>query len=114
VTMHRPTCQRTRGGEEVTRLQRLIKLVREEQDVVRQSKTPENVEALCRHQDRLLTYCSRNNQTAPYELFSIPEQQDLSKIEERVLAEYVNYPDLKSGLVKATPHQGCPQVKRLY
>ena len=59
----------------MTRLQRLIKLVREEQDVVRQSKTPENVEALCRHQDRLLTYCSRNKQTAPYELFSIPEQQ---------------------------------------
>jgi len=57
----------------MTRLQRLIKLVKEEQEVVRQSKTTANVEALCRHQDRLLTFCARNNQTAPFELFQIPE-----------------------------------------
>jgi len=57
----------------MTRLQRLIKYVKEEQDAVRQSKTPANVESLCRQQDRLLTYCARNNQTAPYELFQLPE-----------------------------------------
>lgn len=57
----------------MTRLQRLIKLVKEEQAVVRQSATTANVAALCRHQDRLLTYCARNNQTAPYELFLVPQ-----------------------------------------
>jgi hypothetical protein len=57
----------------MTRLKRLIKIVEEEQAAVRQSGSKADVEALCRHQDRLLSFCARNNQTAPYELFQIPE-----------------------------------------
>ena len=57
----------------MTRMQRLVKVVQEEQAVVWAGGTKADTEELCRHQDRLLTYCARNNKTAPYELFTIPE-----------------------------------------
>jgi hypothetical protein len=54
----------------MTRLQRLIKLVEDEQKIVRNGGCSEQ---LCRHQDRLLQHLSRTGKTAPYELFQIPE-----------------------------------------
>lgn len=55
------------------RLKRLIKIVEAEQAVVRNGGTNADVEALCRHQDRLLSHIARTGATAPYELFQIPE-----------------------------------------
>lgn len=60
----------------MTRLQRLIKLVEEERSVVSAGGTAADVEALCRHQDRLLTYINRTGNTAPFELFQIPAHKE--------------------------------------
>lgn len=56
----------------MTRLQRLVKIVKEEQAVVASGGTKADTEALCRHQDRLLTFVNRTHQTVPFELFYIP------------------------------------------
>ena len=55
----------------MTRLQRLVKVVQEEQAVVRAGGTKADTEELCRHQDRLLTYIARNNKTAPSPLTDV-------------------------------------------
>ena len=57
----------------MSRLERLIKIVEAEQQVIRDGGTAADVEALCRHQDRLLQHLSRTGATAPYGLFLIPE-----------------------------------------
>ena len=54
----------------MTRLQKLIKLVEQEQELVRQGA---DCEQLCRHQDRLLQHLSKTGRTCAFELFTIPE-----------------------------------------
>jgi hypothetical protein len=56
----------------MNRLKHLIQLVEAEQKVVRNGGTAADVEALCRHQDRLLQHIVRTGKTAPFELFEIP------------------------------------------
>jgi hypothetical protein len=54
----------------MTRLQKLIALVEQEQELVRQGA---DCEQLCRHQDRLLQHTSKTGKTCAFELFTIPE-----------------------------------------
>ena len=54
----------------MTRLQKLVKIIEQEQKLVRQGA---NAEQLRRHQDRLLQHVVRTGKTAPFELFTIPE-----------------------------------------
>ena len=53
----------------MTRLQKLIKLVEQEQELVRQGA---DCDQLCRHQDRLLQHVVRTGKTASYDLFTVP------------------------------------------
>ena len=62
----------------MTRLEKLIKIVEAEQQVVRCGGTAADTEALCRFQDRLFQHIVRTGKTAPYELFQIPEAQTCS------------------------------------
>jgi hypothetical protein len=56
----------------MTRLQKLVKIIKQEQELVRQGAESEQ---LCRHQDRLLQHVVRTGKAASFELFTIPESQ---------------------------------------
>ena len=60
----------------MTRLERLIKVVREEQAAATAAPTPENLDSLRRTQDRLFNYAIRSgrNESVPYELFFAPKE----------------------------------------
>ena len=53
----------------MTRLQKLVKIIEQEQKLVRQGA---DCEQLCRHQDRLLQHVVRTGKTASFELFTVP------------------------------------------
>ena len=53
----------------MTRLQKLVKIIKQEQELVRQGA---NAEQLRRHQDRLLQHIVRTGKTASFELFTVP------------------------------------------
>ncbi len=54
----------------MTRMEKLVKIIEQEQELVRQGA---NAEQLCRHQDRLLQHVVRTGKTATFDLFTIPE-----------------------------------------
>jgi hypothetical protein len=56
----------------MTRLEKLIKIVRAELAAALLKPSAENVESLKRCQDRLIQHSSRTGKTAPYELFFAP------------------------------------------
>ena len=61
---------------------------------------------------RMLAWFEDMRQRAEATLYKPIEP--LTEQEEKRLGIIRQLPRLKSGLVKATPHQGCPQVKQLY
>jgi len=56
----------------MNRMDRLIKIVKQEQELVRQGA---DCEQLCRHQDRLMQHLIRTGKNCPFDLFTIPESQ---------------------------------------
>jgi hypothetical protein len=59
----------------MTRLQRLIRTVEQEQAAFAANRTEENREMLHNCQDRLVRYTANSGKTAPFELFTEPPCQ---------------------------------------
>jgi len=53
----------------MTRMEKLVKIIEQEQEVVRQGGESEQ---LCRHQDRLLQHLVRTGKNCSFELFTVP------------------------------------------